>query len=55
VKKGDIIQGMNGKRIDSIEELQDVLRQKQPGDKVALTILRDLRQIRVEVTLEKMP
>jgi serine protease Do len=55
MKKGDIIQGMNGKRIDSIEELQDMLRQKQPGDKAALTILRDLRQVRLEVTLEKMP
>jgi len=55
MKKDDIILGMNGKRIDSIEELQDILREKQPGEKAELTILRDLRQARLEVLLERTP
>jgi S1-C subfamily serine protease len=54
IKKDDIIIGMNGKRIETIEELQDMLREKQPGEKAELTILRDSRQTRLEVILERM-
>jgi len=55
MKKDDIILGMDGKRIGSIEELQEILLEKQPGEKAELTILRDSRQARLEVILERMP
>ena len=55
MRKGDIILGMNGNGISSIEELQNMLQQKQPGEKAELTILRDLKQVRLGVILERMP
>jgi len=55
MRKGDIILGMDSRRIHNVEDLQELLRQGQPGDKVDLIILRDSRQMRLEVTLERMP
>jgi serine protease Do len=55
MKKDDIILEMDGKRIESIENLQSMLREKQPGEKADLTILRDSRQARLQVILERTP
>jgi S1-C subfamily serine protease len=48
---GDIITGLAGKPIASLDELLDVLEQHQPGDTVALTILREGKTMELKVRL----
>jgi serine protease Do len=55
MKKDDIILGMDDKRIESIEDLQNMLKEKQLGEEAELVILRDSRQTRLQVILERMP
>ncbi len=55
MRKDDIILGMDGKGTGSIEELQDVLREKQPGEETVLIVLRDSRQFQLRVMLERTP
>jgi len=53
--KDDIIVGMDGQHVGSIEDLQSVLMQKQPGEEVTLVVLRDSRQFQLRVVLERTP
>lgn len=52
LKVGDTIKAIDGKPIESQAQLRQVLGPKYEGDKVALTILRDKNEIKVDVTLE---
>jgi S1-C subfamily serine protease len=52
---GDVILAIEGKRIDSGEELSSYLTRTSPGDTVTLTILRDGERMQVEVTLGERP
>lgn len=51
LKEGDIITGLNGNKIDSMQELTSKLFQYRPGDKVTLDIVRDNAKLQKEVTL----
>jgi S1-C subfamily serine protease len=57
--KGDVITGMNGEEISSIEELIDYLASKSPGDRVSLTAYRGgsnmFMAMTVTVTLGQWP
>ena len=55
MKKSDIILGMDSQKIGSIEDLQNVLKEKQPGEETEITVLRDSRQSQLRVVLERMP
>ncbi len=55
MRKDDIILGMDGKGTGSIEELQDVLREKQPGEETVLIVMRDSRRFQLRIVLERMP
>jgi S1-C subfamily serine protease len=55
MKKDDIILGMDGQKISSIEDLRNMLKEKQPGEEVELTVLRDSKQSQLRVILERMP
>lgn len=48
---GDIITAFDGKQVTSASDLMLDVRTKNPGDKVALTIVRDGNEQNVEVTL----
>ncbi len=48
---GDIIVAVDGKRVESFEQLQDLLAQYNHGDRVTLQILRENRKIDLEVEL----
>ena len=48
---GDIVTAVDGKAVESMEALSDVVKAQKPGDKVELTVLRDGREITVTVTL----
>ncbi|SMC09383.1 S1C family serine protease [Nitratiruptor tergarcus] len=49
---GDIIVAVDGKRVNSFKELQEILQEHNHGDEVTLTLLRDNREINIEITLE---
>ncbi|MBN2238207.1 MAG: trypsin-like peptidase domain-containing protein [Dehalococcoidales bacterium] len=50
---GDIITGMGDQKVENLEQLQSLLQQKDPGDKVTLKIVREGTDIEVGVTLSQ--
>jgi serine protease Do len=48
---GDVIIGFGRQRVTSLQDLQSLLAQAQPGQRVTLTVLRNGRQMSVSVTL----
>ncbi len=52
---GDVVLGVDGKAVASSDELITAFNTKQPGDKVTLRILRDNREMNLEVTLGEFP
>ncbi len=48
---GDIITAIDGQKVRAINELRDILDTHQVGTAVALTILRDGKEVQVNVTL----
>ncbi len=52
--KGDIIVGINGKLIKTVPELQEIVAQNRPGDKVTVDFLRKGRKKNLTVTLKNI-
>jgi len=52
---GDIITAFNGKPVEQMQDLQALVRQAEPDQKVTLTLLRDGKQMEVQVTLSQQP
>lgn len=52
VKDGDIITELNGEKVSSMNGLNTKLIQYRPGEKVTLTILRDKKEMKLDVTLK---
>ena len=48
---GDIIIALDDQPVDSMETLRQLLLEHAPGDRVTLTIIRDGKKMKVEVTL----
>lgn len=55
IQQGDIILGFDGKKIDQNNTLADLIAAKKIGDKVALKILRDGKEIALDAILEERP
>lgn len=55
LRRGDIILEFDNKGITRIEELQNILSERKPGERAELTIQRGLRKGRSEVILERTP
>ncbi len=51
LQQGDVITEFGGKKIAKMSELQEVISQHSPGDKVNVTYLRDKKKHEVKVTL----
>ena len=51
MKKGDVILQMQGMPVDSKSELQEIISQHNPGDKLSLTVYRDGKQMDLSLTL----
>jgi serine protease Do len=51
MKKGDIILQMQGLPVNSKSEMQEIISQKNPGDKLDLTVFRDGKQMQFTLTL----
>lgn len=52
LKEGDVITAVDGKTVSKMAELQEILAQKRPGDKVSITYLRDKKKATKTVTLK---
>lgn len=52
IKEGDIITEINGKKVRTMNELQETIVQYRPGDKVTVTLLRDKKEKKIEVELK---
>ncbi len=52
---GDVILRADGQTIERVEDLQQILAGMQPGDTLSLMLLRDGRQMTVEVELSERP
>lgn len=51
MKKGDVILQMQGLPVDNKSELQEIISQHNPGDKMNITIYRDGKQMDLALTL----
>ena len=51
IKQGDIITAINGKKVKSMNELQETIVQYRPGDKVTVTLIRDKKEKKFDVEL----
>jgi serine protease Do len=54
LKTGDVITELDGRPITDAGQLQMLVSQKQPGDTIHLTVIRDGSQSNIAVTLESM-
>ena len=52
LKTGDVIVAVDGKAVSKMAELQEILAQKRPGDKVTISYLRDKKKNTKSVTLK---
>lgn len=52
LKKNDVIVALNGEEVDTMSRLNTKLIQYRPGDKVKLKVVREKKEIEVEVTLK---
>ena len=52
IRKGDIITAVNGRKVKTMTELQEITMQHRPGDKVEVTLLRDRKEKTVKVELK---
>ena len=52
IKTGDVIVSEDGKEVSKMAELQEILAQKRPGDKISITYLRDKKKATKSVTLK---
>ena len=55
IKKGDIIESVNGLKLDSTHDLGSVINEYAVSSTVALVINRDGKEITLQVTLAERP
>jgi S1-C subfamily serine protease len=55
LRPGDVIVRIGDQPVDTVEDFFGELRQRRPGDRVQLTIVRDGREQQVSVTLGENP
>jgi S1-C subfamily serine protease len=55
LRPGDVLTKLDGKALDTVEDLFGQLRQHRPGDKVTITVFRDGREQQATATLADNP
>ncbi|MGC3978930.1 MAG: PDZ domain-containing protein [Paludibacteraceae bacterium] len=51
IKKGDVINSVNGVKVNSVSELQEQIGRYKPGDKVTVGVVRDNKSMTLNVGL----
>lgn len=51
LKKGDVITRINNRKIETTDDVTDAIRSHKPGDKVAITVLRDGKEEKLTAEL----
>jgi S1-C subfamily serine protease len=54
-RKGDIITSADGEKIDGFEDIVEMLKEKQPGELLELSISRNGQTINKTITMESTP
>jgi S1-C subfamily serine protease len=52
---GDLIVGVDGQRVPTVERLIDVIAAKKPGDKIDLEVIRGTKRLHLTVKLGRQP
>ena len=52
IEQGDVIVGINDRKVDNVSELQEMVARNRPGDKVKVTLLRDGDEQHVSAVLK---
>jgi S1-C subfamily serine protease len=52
LQKGDVITHIDGQKVSKFGELQGIIAQKRPGDKITITYLRDKKKKTATLTLK---
>ncbi|MBV8950823.1 MAG: PDZ domain-containing protein, partial [Actinobacteria bacterium] len=55
IMEGDVITGVDGKSVNTVEDFVGALASHQPGDVITITILRGDATRQVKVTLSEQP
>ena len=55
MQANDVVIGVDGKAVNSFDDLLTIIAFHQPGDQVTLTVMRNGKQVQVPVTLEPRP
>jgi S1-C subfamily serine protease len=54
MKEGDVVIAIDGDKVTRAAELQEKVSRHRPGDKVRLTVLRDKKELSLDVTLRNL-
>ena len=54
INEGDIIVGVDGRKVNTTAELQEAIGKKRPGDKATVSVLRKGREQKFNVTLRNL-
>ncbi len=55
LRVGDIIVALNGKKLDSVRDLQFSVMKTKPGTEVTLTVIREGRKMKLKVKIGELP
>jgi serine protease Do len=55
IKKGDVILSYNGKIVDNVGNLRNMVAQTQPGTRVRIKMLRDKKEKEIEAVIAELP
>lgn len=55
LQRGDVIVEFDGKKIDNLSQLKNLVAMTKPGQTVTLEIIRDGKPMRLEVTIGELP
>ncbi|MDH7513408.1 MAG: PDZ domain-containing protein [Clostridiales bacterium] len=53
LKVGDVIIRVNGKRVDSVDELSELIQDRKRGDRVKIEVIRNKKPMDIEVEVEE--
>ncbi|NOZ33686.1 MAG: M20/M25/M40 family metallo-hydrolase [Chlorobi bacterium] len=53
LKAGDIIIALNNKKVETLKQYSDYLKEHQPGDVITLTVLRNQKEKKIKLKLEE--